>query len=160
MFNPYISYSLENISSIRYILIVCNIVIFFFSIIFIKYANSAFLKTRKKEFGLLYLMGLNNKDIKKIIFLENMTISCIAIISGVLLGVLFSGVFFKVILYALGIKDKIAFVITPISIILTIAIFSVVLLLINISSSKVITKSKIIPKNLYHPKRTLLFFLF
>ena len=144
MFNPYISYSLENISSIRYILIVCNIVIFFFSIIFIKYANSAFLKTRKKEFGLLYLMGLNNKDIKKIIFLENMTISCIAIISGVLLGVLFSGVFFKVILYALGIKDKIAFVITPISIILTIAIFSVVLLLINISSSKVITKSKII----------------
>src|SRR5699024_12182126 len=47
---------------------------------------SSFLQSRKKEFGLLMIQGMSNRQIRWMVFLENMLIGLFATISGILLG--------------------------------------------------------------------------
>ncbi|TCP67099.1 FtsX-like permease family protein [Baia soyae] len=68
-------------------------VIFLFSFIFVLYSNSAFLKVRKKEFGLLTILGSESSQLKRMIFLENMIIGLASIITGIACGILLSRFF-------------------------------------------------------------------
>ncbi|MDQ0416974.1 putative ABC transport system permease protein [Croceifilum oryzae] len=68
-------------------------VIFLFSFIFVLYSNSAFLKVRKKEFGLLTILGSESSQLKRLIFLENMIIGLASIITGIVCGILLSRLF-------------------------------------------------------------------
>ena len=49
-------------------------VIFFFSLLFVLYSISAFLKARKKEFGILTILGAERRQVNGIVFFENMII--------------------------------------------------------------------------------------
>src|SRR5699024_12548510 len=61
-------------------------IIYVFSFFFILYSMSSFLQSRKKEFGLLMIQGMSNRQIRWMVFLENMLIGLFATISGILLG--------------------------------------------------------------------------
>ncbi|SDY11344.1 ABC transporter permease [Thermoactinomyces sp. DSM 45892] len=67
------------------------------SLIFILYSFGTFLHRRWREFGLLRLLGITDLQLIKLMFLENILIGFISIISGILLGLLFSKYFFFVI---------------------------------------------------------------
>ena len=45
-----------------------------FSVFFISYAHRTFIKGRNKEFGIYMSLGMNDKDIKNLVLLENMII--------------------------------------------------------------------------------------
>ncbi|WP_144490169.1 FtsX-like permease family protein, partial [Bacillus thuringiensis] len=64
--------------------------IFLFSFFFLLYSVSAFLKTRKKEFGLLMMHGMSPSQLNTLIFLENMIIGAASIVFGILMGLIFS----------------------------------------------------------------------
>ncbi len=57
---------------------------------------NAFLKTRKKEFGTLVLLGMTNMQLRRMVFLENGLLGLLATITGIGLGTAFA----KVILLA------------------------------------------------------------
>ncbi|MGW6193519.1 FtsX-like permease family protein [Bacillus cereus] len=64
--------------------------IFFFSFFFILYSVSAFLKTRKKDFGILMLHGMSRSQLNKLIFIENTIIGIASILTGITIGMAFS----------------------------------------------------------------------
>ncbi|WP_044642044.1 ABC transporter permease [Risungbinella massiliensis] len=67
--------------------------IFFFSFLFVLYSNSAFLHARKKEFGILTILGASQKQINGLVFLESMFIGMASILSGVGLGTILAKFF-------------------------------------------------------------------
>ncbi|NEW04810.1 ABC transporter permease [Paenibacillus sp. SYP-B3998] len=69
---------------------VSQYLIFIFSFFFLLYSVSAFLKMRKKEFGILMLLGISPKQLNKLVFIENMFIGIASIMSGVVIGLIFS----------------------------------------------------------------------
>ncbi|HZK71345.1 MAG TPA: FtsX-like permease family protein, partial [Clostridia bacterium] len=58
-------------SSISSMLIAPSLGIVLFSVLFIIYAHSSFVKFRKTEFGLFMVLGMTNWDIGRIMLFEN-----------------------------------------------------------------------------------------
>ena len=75
-------------------LIASQIIIVIFSILFVGYSTSIFLKSRGKEFGLLSLYGMTRGQIRKYVFIENTILSVLSIVTGIMSGVIFSKLFF------------------------------------------------------------------
>ncbi len=67
-------------------------IIYVFTFFFILYSMGMFLKTRKRELGILMMLGMTKYQLKRLIFFENIMIGIGAIIFGILSGMLFSGV--------------------------------------------------------------------
>lgn len=65
-------------------------IVFVFSFLFLLYSVSAFIKLRKKEFGVLLLLGMSRKQLNRMLFIENIAIGIAAIITGIFVGVIFS----------------------------------------------------------------------
>ena len=68
-------------------------VLIFFVFCFIWYASNVFLTQRKKEMGTFVFMGLDNKQLGKMYFLEMMMVGLLSIAAGILTGIAFSKVF-------------------------------------------------------------------
>ncbi|MGG4035465.1 ABC transporter permease [Paenibacillus cisolokensis] len=102
--------SAENVSKM---MIVCEYLIGVFSFFFILYANSALLKTRKKEFGLLALFGMTRWQLRRLIFYENAAMAAVSAGVGIGLGILFSKLFFMALSVLLGTKAAIRFHVPP-----------------------------------------------
>lgn len=64
-----------------------------FTIFFVLYSISAFLKSRNKELGILMMLGARTRQINRLIFLENMMIGTVAIVTGIAGGLLLSKLF-------------------------------------------------------------------
>lgn len=74
-----------------------NFIIYAFAFLFIGYSSWAFLGSRGKQLGIYTILGMSPKQMKKMLFGENMLIGICSLIVGVISGVLFSGLFFKLI---------------------------------------------------------------
>ncbi|MBC6971289.1 ABC transporter permease [Bacillus sp. Xin] len=71
-------------------------VIVMFSFFFLLYSIGTFLNVRKKQFGILTVLGISKKQLKRLIFLENMIIGILAIFAGIQVGLVFSNFFLLV----------------------------------------------------------------
>ncbi|MFP7495475.1 ABC transporter permease [Terribacillus saccharophilus] len=65
-------------------------IIYLFSFFFILYSMSSFIQSRKKEFGLLITLGAADKQIRLMVFLENILIGLFATAGGILIGLVFA----------------------------------------------------------------------
>ncbi|RDW16653.1 ABC transporter permease [Oceanobacillus chungangensis] len=65
-------------------------IIYVFSFFFVLYSMSSFLQSRKKEFGLLMMQGMSLRQIRSMVFLENMVIGLFATLGGIILGLVFA----------------------------------------------------------------------
>lgn len=68
------------------------VIIYIFSFFFVWYSMDIFLQSRKKEFGMLMIQGMSPRQLKKMVFVENLVIGFFATIIGSLAGVGFSQV--------------------------------------------------------------------
>lgn len=93
-------------------MIVCEVLILVFTFLFTFYSISNFLKSREKEFGLLSMFGLTKAEIRRYVIYENIIVSSISIISGLLLGILFSKLFFMAISVIMVLNVEIPFLIS------------------------------------------------
>lgn len=75
---------------------ISEVVIVFFSFFFLLYSIGTFLKVRKKQFGILTVLGISQKQLKRLIFIENMLIGVLSIFFGIQLGLVFSQFFLLV----------------------------------------------------------------
>lgn len=111
----------------------------------IVYANNYLIKRRKKEFGIYMTLGMENKQLSRLIFVETMLIGFISLVVGIGLGVLlsqglsiFTAQLFKVNLV------NFTFVFSKIEFIKTTVCFGLIYIVVLIFNSSIIRRVKLI----------------
>ncbi|GGE76313.1 ABC transporter permease [Priestia taiwanensis] len=97
MFHPSMYVNQDITRHIEGSLLAAEVAIVFFSFFFILYSMNAFLKVRRKEFGILIMLGISRKQLNRLLFMENMLIGIISIVCGILIGLLFSNFFLQLL---------------------------------------------------------------
>ncbi|MCQ6558710.1 FtsX-like permease family protein [Paenibacillus mendelii] len=116
----------------------CQYIVVIFSFFFVLYANSAFLKTRKKEFGLFTLFGMTRGQLKRMIIMESAVIAVLAIAVGIGVGILFSKLFFMALALLLNVDNPIRFIVPLKAVLITsIGYFTLFLFLSALTSIRV-----------------------
>jgi len=78
-------------------MIVAEVILYIFTLFFLFYSMSAFLQARSKEFGLLLQLGMEKKQLNKLIFFETMLIGVVSVTTGILFGYAFSKFFLMIV---------------------------------------------------------------
>ncbi|OBR89652.1 MULTISPECIES: FtsX-like permease family protein [Clostridium] len=115
-----------------------------FSFVFIWYSNSFFLKTRKKEIAIYSMVGMEKKQIAKMLFYENLIIGVLAILCGIVLGTMFSKYFSLMLIYLMKETLNIKFIISLKAFEITIVVFCILFLLNSFHSYSIIYRYKLI----------------
>lgn len=113
-----------------------------FSVFFISYAHRTFIKGRNKEFGIYMSLGMNDKDIKNLVLLENMIIGVGSMVVGIAVGTLLSRLFQMVVLSMMEI-DNIEFRLSLKSYIVTIGVYLIIFVIVFIETSMKMKKMSI-----------------
>lgn len=82
------------------------VVIAIFTLLFLLYSGSAFVRSRMKEFGLLTLLGLTRRQLIRMILWENLIIAVTSITIGLGTGLLFLKLFFMAVSVLLGLPNE------------------------------------------------------
>ncbi|MBB6214281.1 putative ABC transport system permease protein [Anaerosolibacter carboniphilus] len=126
------------------VIYLCEFIILMVSIVFTNYSITNFLRSREKEFGLLSLFGLTKNQIRNYILFENMIVSTVAIITGLIGGILFSKLFFMTVTVILTLDAEIPFTISHKAILITLISFTILFQGIALFISYKIKNSNII----------------
>ncbi|MFY0163256.1 ABC transporter permease [Bacillus anthracis] len=118
--------------------------IIFFSFFFILYSITMFLKTRKKEFGILILHGMSDTQLKKLIFMENMLIGCSAIIVGIGTGLVFGKLILLICSSLFLLKGGLPFYFPTKAILITSIMFFILFILVFFFTLRVMKVSQLI----------------
>lgn len=131
LFHPNVAnLQISNGSTLYYSLITTETVISIVSLLFILYSLGTFIKGRFKEFGTLKIIGISDKQFRKLIFLEGTIIGLLSIASGIVLGLIFAKPFLSLTSSIFGIKATQMYV--PVkAMLITIVLFAI---LFSISS--------------------------
>ena len=113
----------EKGSPLAIMLSYADAVLLIFSVIFLFYINSFLIKRRKKELGIYNILGMGKGHLGKMLFLESVITTVTSIIGGILAGILLGKLVYLVLLKILHLKRNIVYMISPVSIGITAAIF-------------------------------------
>ncbi|WP_276354170.1 FtsX-like permease family protein [Cohnella caldifontis] len=133
---------------------ICEILIAIFSFFFVLYSHSAFMKTRKKEFGLFSLFGMTRGQIRKMVLYESAFLALLAIAAGIGLGLLFSKLFFMALAVLLDSETPIPFAVPGKAVALTGAGFFALFMAISLLTMRRTGRTEIVDllKDAHKPK--------
>lgn len=126
------------------ILQVGAIAIAIFSAIFMGYSNSFFTRKRKKEIGLYTLLGLQRKQVARMLFYENLVMGVIALGIGIIIGTVLSKLFIMLFLRLMGHFVQVSFTIAPQAIINTVIVFLIMFIIISLYAYSLIYRFKLV----------------
>lgn len=92
----------KELESIQDALAIPGVALIVFTVFFINYAHRIFTRRRRREFGLLMTLGMSNRDIVRLLLVENGVIAAASLASGLLTGTVFSRLFFLVLINSAG----------------------------------------------------------
>lgn len=119
-------------------------IIYVFSFFFILYSMSAFLTSRKREFGVLIIQGMSNSQIRRMIFLENMLIGFLATVIGIGIGLVFSKGILLIAENVLIIEGSLNFYFPTLALIITFVSFIALFFVISISVTVILRTNKLV----------------
>ncbi|MFD2333950.1 FtsX-like permease family protein [Cohnella sp. GCM10020058] len=125
-------------------MLACEFLIIVFSFFFVLYSNSAFMKTRKKEFGLFTLFGMTRGQIRKMVLYESAFIAAVSIVAGIGLGMLFSKLFFLALGALLNSGQTIRFAVPPAALWMTAVGFFALFMIITLLTLFRVGRSEIV----------------
>lgn len=125
-------------------LMVAGGIIYVFSFFFILYSMSSFLQSRKREFGLLMMQGMSNRQTRWMVFLENMIIGFFATVMGISLGLVFSKLILLVAENLLELEGALYFYFPTSAIVQTFISFLLLFFLISIFVTFVLRTNKLV----------------
>lgn len=128
----------------RAVLATCLVLIGVFAFFFVSYSSGAFLRARSQEFGMLSLLGTTRSQIRKLVWLENTVLSTLAIISGILLGLLFNRLFFLGLSRVLLMDEVLSVQLVPTALLVTVGGFLLLFQLISMFSSLLIGRRSVL----------------
>lgn len=119
-------------------------IIFVFSFFFILYSMSSFLQSRKKEFGVLMIQGMSMRQIRMMVFMENMLIGFFATIGGIAVGMIFAKLILLTAENVLIIENRLNFYFPLMAVIVTFVSFTTLFLFISFLVTFVLRTGKLI----------------
>lgn len=131
-------------STVSTLLVLCEILIFLFSIFFIWYSNIAFMSSRKREYGLFSLFGMSKWQLRRMVFEEQLIISLLSIVMGISAGMMVTKLFYMVLGSMLSLNEPLAFYISVRAIIITSALFMMLFISITLISMFKVGRTQII----------------
>lgn len=134
---------LQDIKVVSVISAMCAMVLFLFFIYFISYSSKFFIEQRKKEFGIYTFMGVENKKISLLFAGEGLLIGIIALIGGILGGILTNKLFLMALVKISNINKVMKFEISYSAIIDTSCIFIAILIIVFIKEYIILLKTDI-----------------
>lgn len=134
---------LQDIKVVSVISAMCAMVLFLFFIYFISYSSKFFIEQRKKEFGIYTFMGVENKKIALLFAGEGLLIGIIALIGGILGGILTNKLFLMALVKISNINKVMKFEISYSAIIDTSCIFIAILIIVFIKEYIILLKTDI-----------------
>ncbi|WP_454192186.1 ABC transporter permease [Paenibacillus sp. Marseille-Q7038] len=153
MFNEDVVTAIQNKENYKMSIFIASIIVFLFIMFFILYANSFFMKQRKKEFGMYLLYGMKETQIAAMVFFETLFLSAIALTSGILIGGLLSKFFGRVLMNLMHYKDDISFSFPLEAIATTILLFALLTCIITIQSYFSVRRVQLV--ELFHAKEKM-----
>ncbi|RUT28667.1 ABC transporter permease [Paenibacillus zeisoli] len=123
---------------------ICQYIVFIFSFFFLLYSVSSFLKLRKREFGILMLLGMSKRQLHKLLFIENILIGFGSIVAGIGVGLIFSKLILLVSANLLSIEQGLRFYIPLKAIWLTAGAFAVMFVVISLFTSLMVRKVELV----------------
>lgn len=121
-----------------------SVVIAAFTFLFLLYANSAFVRSRMKEFGLLSLMGVTKGQLVQIMLFEGMMVAGAALTAGIGLALLFLRLFLMALSSLLQLPEVIPFYAGPPVWTETILLFGSFFLVVSLLSMRGVLSKRII----------------
>lgn len=119
-------------------------VVIIFSAIFIWYANSFFIKNKKKEVAIYSLLGMKKKEIGMLMFFENIFLGILALIVAVPLGAITSKFFLKILAMCMKSNKPIQYNFDIRAVGMTIFIFMIIFLINSMKAYGIIYKFRLI----------------
>ena len=123
---------------------VCQYLIIVFSIFFTFYSNSAFVKSRKRELGILALLGARQRQLSLLLFGESMLVGAVAIAAGLAIGGLLGRLFVMIIDRILMLPQPIPFAMKSEPVLTTAFVYLVISMAISAINSVSVDVSQII----------------
>ncbi len=114
-----------------------------FSLFFILYAHTSFLKSRRKEFGLFLTLGMSRSEIGRIISMENGLVGLFSMALGLIGGTVFSRLFYMAFVGILGLQN-VAYRLDIRSYFLTVSLFALIFVAVIFISRSVTGKMEIV----------------
>jgi len=110
------------------------IVIAIFSVIFLYYTNSFLIRRRAAEFGLYNVLGMNKRNLVRIISLETLITFAISILSGLFVGIALSKLAELGLVKAIGGTVNYGFRVNKGAVMMTISVYAAIFAVIWLSS--------------------------
>lgn len=151
MYNEDIMNALQNRQNFQTGVAIASVVVYLFIIFFILYANSFFMRQRKKEFGMYLLYGLNERQVTRMVLYETLIISAIALATGVLLGGLLSKLFGMALMRLMQYEQVISLTFPIEAIASTAGVFLLLALIISAQSYVMVNRVQL--TELFHAKQ-------
>lgn len=163
VFHPSLT-NLDPDSTLGLALMLASLLVYLFSFIYIAYSILAFLKKKTKTLGIFMITGASMKQIRTLVFRENILIGVLAIITAVILGLVISPLFLmgaKVVLNAetfdMYVPIKAIMLTIGLFLVLFIVISKVMTRFINKEASIQLLKSDVVIEKSIKPHYLLLF---
>lgn len=134
---------IQDLNIISTLAMVCAMVLFLFFIFFISYSSSFFIEQRKKEFGIYTFMGVENNKIALLFAQEGFLIGIIALIGGILGGILTNKLFLMALAKISKVNTVMKFEISKGAIIVTSLIFLGILICVFIKEYIILLRTDI-----------------
>lgn len=122
IFHPEIA-TYDFIDVVKTGIIASEVIIYLFSFLFVLYSTSAFIKSRKKEYGILTTLGISKFQLNRMLILENTIIGVASIVAGILVGALFTKLFLMIFSVILGTGEVFSFYLSWKAIAITVILF-------------------------------------
>jgi len=119
-------------------------IIYAFSFFFVLYSMSSFLKTRKKEFGLMVMLGMTNAQLRLMVFLENVLIGFFATVTGIGMGLVVAKLMLLSAENLLELDQSLPFYMPLEAIALALVAFLVLFLVISLFTVSILRSNKLI----------------
>lgn len=114
-----------------------------FSICFISYSMGCFLKNRSRQLGLITILGASKKQLNRLVFMENMLVGILSIVTGILFGLVFSKFFLDIANRIIGVSEFV-FYFPAQAILLTVVVMGLVFFGIAYFTPKFIRKKEVV----------------
>lgn len=148
LFHPQLEENLSNsdtLSSLAKVgLSVALVVIALLSLLFLWYTFVVFLKRRKRDLAIYLILGIEEKDLRKILFVENAFLGTGATVTGIGLGILVTKLLLLIAQNVMYLTEGLKFMVPLEALGLTFGIYVFIFLLISFFSTRALQGEQII----------------
>lgn len=142
IFHPDIKQGVTSAVAVQ-LMTAAEVIMYVFAFLFVLYSVSTFLKSRKREFGILMMHGMTRGQLNRMVFLENMLIGVGAIVVGIIAGIITGKLFLMIGSSMIGI-DSLSFYLSTKALLLTICAFLILFFCISLFTTILVRVNKLI----------------